>query len=135
MEASEQKPVILVVDDSPDVIALLGGMLRDLYRVKAATSGEACLKIVDSANPPDLVLLDILMPGLDGFETCRRLKALASGASIPVLFLTARSSDGDVEQGLAAGGADLIAKPPNAAVLRARIATHLELKFLRERHL
>jgi len=127
-----KKPTILIVDDSPDNISLLSSLLKGIYRVKVATTGEKALEIVAADDAPDLILLDIMMPGLDGYETCRRLKANPLSAGIPVIFLTAKTGEIDEEKGLELGAEDYIQKPPSPAILKARIRTHLNLKSARD---
>ena len=130
------QPTILVVDDAPDNLTLISGLLKDMYRVKVANSGERALRVVESASLPDLILLDIMMPGMDGYEACRRLKANAATAAIPVIFLTARTDAADEEFGLGLGAVDYITKPISAPILLARVKTQLSLKaaadFLRD---
>lgn len=122
----DKKITILIVDDSPDSIALLGSLLKDAYRVKVALTGEKALEIVSSTDLlPDLILLDVMMPGLDGYETCRRLKGNPHTARIPVLFLTAKTGEDDRQKALSFGAEDCIAKPPIPEILRARIRTLL----------
>ena len=128
---------VLVVDDTPENLTLMGSLLRDHFMVKMANNGEKALKIAMSDTPPDLVLLDIMMPGLDGYEVCRRLKATAATRDIPVIFLTARSDPDDERMGLALGAVDYITKPISPPILLARVNTHLALKatadFLRDK--
>jgi putative two-component system response regulator len=102
------KQCVLVVDDSPENIDLLSEILRDDYRVRVATSGEKALKIVYSDEPPDLILLDIMMPGISGLEICRRLKANPDRRRIPIIFVTAMSSTEDERRGLEIGAVDYI---------------------------
>jgi len=123
---------ILVVDDTPDSVALLSSLLRSLYRVKIATSGEKALAIAGSDDPPDLILLDIVMPGMDGYEVCRLLKRNPATADIPVIFLTGRTDAVDEERGLGLGAEDYIMKPPSPPIVLARIGTHLRLKAVRD---
>lgn len=123
---------VLIVDDSPDSLTLLSSILKSLYRVKVATSGKTALEIAAGDDPPDLMLLDVLMPGLDGYETCRELKRNPKTAGIPVIFLTAKTAEGDEEKGLLLGAEDYIAKPPSPAIVKARIATHLRLKSVHD---
>ena len=136
--AIDAKPAVLIVDDSPDNIALMSSLLKETYRVKAATSGELALALVAGANPPDLVLLDIVMPGMDGYEVCQRMKADPVSADIPVIFLTARSEAPDEEKGLGLGAIDYITKPISPPIMMARIRTHLRLKsvsdFLKDKN-
>lgn len=128
---------VLVVDDTPENLTLMGALLRDHFMVKVANNGEKALKIAMSDAQPDLVLLDIMMPGLDGYEVCRRLKATAATRNIPVIFLTARSDPDDERMGLALGAVDYITKPISPPILLARVNTHLALKatadFLRDK--
>jgi len=119
---------ILLVDDTPDNISLLNGLLRDSYKTKIATNGEKALKIAFSDTPPDLVLLDIMMPGMDGYEVCRRLKADEKTVDIPVIFLTAKAQMEDEKKGLELGAVDYITKPISPPILLARVQTHLRLK-------
>lgn len=134
-----ERPIatILVVDDTGDNLALMAGLLKDQYRVKVANHGEKALRIARSGSPPDLILLDIMMPDLDGHEVCRRLKADAATRDIPVIFLTARSEEEDERAGLALGAVDYITKPISPPILLARVHTHLSLKasgdFLRDK--
>jgi putative two-component system response regulator len=126
------KPTILVVDDTPDNIDLLGSFLRDSYRVKAAIDGEKALDIAGSDELPDLILLDIMMPRMDGFEVCSRLKADPKTADIPVIFLTAKSDVEDERRGLELGAVDFIIRPISPHIVKARVATHLQLKAARD---
>ncbi|GKT19127.1 two-component system response regulator [Acidovorax sp. SUPP2522] len=134
-----EKPIatVLVVDDTPDNLTLMGTLLRDHYHVKVANQGEKALRIAQSAPPPDLILLDIMMPGIDGYEVCRQLKAHPQSRDIPIIFLTARSTSDDERTGLAAGAVDYITKPISPPILLARVHTHLALKatadFLRDK--
>ncbi len=121
------KQCILVVDDSPENIDLLSEVLRDDYRVRVATSGEKALKIIYSDEPPDLILLDIMMPGLSGLEICRRLKANPDRRRIPIIFVTAMSSTEDEQRGLETGAVDYITKPISPPIVKARVRTHLAL--------
>ncbi|AIQ46338.1 chemotaxis protein CheY [Paenibacillus sp. FSL R7-0273] len=121
------RPVILVVDDTPDNIALLSGLLKECYKVKVATNGEKALQIAKAA-PPDLILLDIMMPGMDGYETCRRLMEDEVLREIPVIFLTAKEEVEDENKGFDSGAVDYITKPISAPILLSRVKTHLTLK-------
>lgn len=133
-----EKPTVLVVDDTPENLTLMQALLRDHYKVKGANNGERGLQIAASANPPDLILLDIMMPDLDGYEVCRRLKADAITRDIPVIFLTAKSDVEDERQGLELGAVDYITKPISPPIVLARVQTHLNLKaaadFLRSKN-
>ncbi len=121
------KQSVLIVDDTPDNIDLLSEVLGDDYRIRVATSGEKALKIVYSDEPPDLILLDIMMPGLSGLEICRRLKANPDRRRIPIIFVTAMSSIADEALGLELGAVDYITKPISPPIVRARVRTHLAL--------
>ncbi len=123
-----EKSTILIVDDVPDDIVILDQILKKDYQVKAVTNGEAALRIARGENPPDLILLDIMMPGMDGFEVCRRLKQDAAGAMIPVIFLTAKVRTADETFGLELGAVDYIKKPIEPEVVRSRVKVHLDQK-------
>jgi putative two-component system response regulator len=125
---NEQKQTILVVDDTPDNITLITSLLRDLYRVKIATNGKKALQIAFSSEPPDLILLDIMMPEMDGYEVCRHLKGDSQTAEIPVIFLTAKAEIEDELKGFELGAVDYITKPISPPVVLARVRTHLKLK-------
>ena len=134
----DAKPTVLVVDDTPDNLTLMSELLMDRYRVRVANSGERALKIAASDDVPDLILLDIMMPGMDGYEVCARLKAEAATRDIPVIFLTAKVTVEDEERGLALGAVDYITKPISPPIVLARVATQLALKgaadFLRDKN-
>lgn len=121
------KQSILIVDDTPENIDLLSEILANDYRVRVATSGERALRIVYSDEPPDLILLDIMMPGLSGLEICRRLKANPDRRRIPIIFVTAMSSVDDERLGLELGAVDYITKPISPPIVKARVRTHLAL--------
>ncbi|MDO9285876.1 MAG: two-component system response regulator [Aquabacterium sp.] len=118
---------LLVVDDTPANLSLLTNLLSDTYRVQLATSGAKALDIAQR-NPPDLIVLDVMMPEMDGYEVCRRLKADERTRRVPVLFLTALSRPEDESRGFEVGGADFIHKPFNPATVLARVATQLQVK-------
>ena len=122
------RSVILVVDDTPDNLQLMSALLRDHYKVQVASSGEKALKLMAGGVLPDLVLLDILMPGMDGYEVCRRMRDDPRMRQVPVIFVTAKSDSEDEEQGLDLGAVDYITKPISPAITLARIRTHLSLK-------
>ncbi len=136
--SASAKATVLVIDDSPDSLTLLSGLLKETYRVKVATHGNTGLKVALSAQPPDLILLDIMMPDVDGYEVCRQLKANPATQAIPVIFLTAKSDAEDEQKGLALGAVDYITKPISPSILLARVATQLALKasadFLRDKN-
>jgi diguanylate cyclase (GGDEF)-like protein len=128
LDSSHGKPRLLVVDDQPINIQVMYQAFAGDYQVFMATNGEQALAICKN-NPPDLVLLDVVMPGMDGFEVCTRLKADAATSHIPVIFVTAHNDASEETHGLSVGAVDFIAKPVNPAVVRARVKTHLTLKF------
>lgn len=129
MSESERTQTILIVDDTPDNIRILMETLREEYKILAATSGEMALKAALAENPPDLILLDIMMPGMDGFEVCGRLKQNPDSRDIPVIFITAINSPEDETRGLKTGAVDFITKPFSPLVVKARVRTHLSLKL------
>ena len=126
-ERSDTKITILCVDDTPANLFLLVELLKGTYRVKTATTGTQALQIA-AATPPDLILLDVMMPGMDGYEVCRRLKEDAACRDIPILFLTARTHVEDEALGLNLGAADYIHKPISPPILLARVRHHLKIK-------
>lgn len=134
----QNKPTLLVIDDTPDDLALIAGLLSPHYQVLVANGGEKGLRLAQRQPAPDLVLLDIMMPGLDGYEVCRQLKNDAATQDIPVIFLTGKSSIEDEQMGFAEGAVDYVTKPVSPPLLLARVATHLALKkssdFLRNRN-
>ena len=127
--AATPRATVLVVDDTPANLSLLSNVLNKLYRVQVATSGHKALEIA-ARQPPDLIVLDVMMPELDGYEVCRRLKADPRTQAVPVLFLTALTRAEDETRGFEVGGADFIHKPFNPATVQARVHTHLQLKSL-----
>ena len=131
------KPTILVVDDTPDNLSLMMELLKGDYQVKLANSGERALKLAAMLPPPDLILLDIMMPGMDGYEVCRQLKANLLTGEIPVIFLTAKTAVEDEKRGLQMGAVDYITKPISPPIVLARVKIHLALKaqadFLRDK--
>ena len=133
-----KKSTVLVVDDTPDNLMLMHSLLNMDYKVKVANGGEKALKIVNSDAPPDLILLDIMMPEMDGYEVCRQLKANAATRDIPVIFLTAKAEIEDERRGLELGAVDYITKPISPPIVLARVKTQLSLKasadFLRDKN-
>lgn len=131
------RPTVMVVDDTPQNLALMTELLRDDYRVVVANSGERALKLLQAGGNPDLILLDIMMPGMDGYEVITRLKADEKTRDIPVMFLTAKSEVEDETHGLELGAVDYIIKPISPPIVMARVRTHLALKasadFLRDK--
>ena len=130
-DKTADKPTILIVDDTPDNIMLLSRLLKDKYHTKVATNGSTALQIAGSAADLDLILLDVMMPGMDGYETCRQLKANPATADIPVIFLTAKNQVEDEAMGLSVGAVDYLGKPISPPILFARVATHLALRAAR----
>lgn len=130
--APEDETTILVVDDVPENISLLHNLLETYYRCQIATSGPEALELARRTPQPSLILLDIVMDGMDGFEVCRRLKADPLTESIPVIFLTVQSDAQDEQAGLELGAVDYIMKPISPALVLARVKTHLHLKATRD---
>jgi len=122
-----RKKTILVVDDTPENIQVLTGILSTHYRIWAATSGEKALSICAAEQPPDLVLLDVMMPGMSGHEVCRRLKADEKLREIPVIFVTAMSEEEDETRGFELGAVDYITKPIKPAIVLQRVRSQIEL--------
>jgi len=118
---------ILIVDDRPENIDILNDVLFPHYRIRIALNGEKALKIAFSANPPDLILLDVMMPGLNGYQVCEKLKSNPDTRTIPVIFVTSMSEADNEEKGLELGAVDYITKPVNPAIVLARVKTHLAL--------
>ncbi len=140
MESMLDRPeqeLVLVVDDTPDNLLLMRELLEEQYRVRTAGSGPAGLRAAVEEPRPDLILLDVNMPGMDGYEVCRRLKADPLTRDIPLMFLTARADRDDEQQGLALGAVDYLGKPVSPPIVLARVRTHLQLKanadFLRDK--
>ncbi len=131
-ESFMEKPTVLVVDDTPDNLALMSGLLKDQYKVKIANNGERALKVSLTGPPPDLILLDIMMPVMDGYETCRHLKSTPETRDIPVIFLTAKAEVEDEARGFELGAVDYITKPVSPPIVLARVKTHLQLKRVRD---
>ena len=127
MAARADRPTVLIVDDTPANLDLLADVLRPDYRTTVAISGERALKLISDGPAPDLVLLDVMMPGLNGYEVCRRLKADPATRSIPVIFVTALGDVDDETRGLELGGVDYLTKPISPPIVRARIKTHLAM--------
>jgi len=128
-ESSREK--ILIIDDFPASVRILANSLAEDYQVLVATSGVTALEMIRT-EPPDLILLDIMMPVMNGYELCRLLQQDEKFRYIPVIFVTARADEEDEEKGLAMGAVDYLIKPVSAAIVKARVRTHLELKRHRE---
>ena len=122
------RKLILIVDDTPTNVAIISGVLEDSFAIKVATNGETALGIAQAPDKPDLVLLDVEMPGMDGYEVCRLLKANPDTCQIPVIFLTARTDAADEQKGFEVGALDYIHKPFSAPIVLARVRTHLALQ-------
>jgi len=133
-----KKATILVVDDTPDNLILMSELLQNIYTVKVANCGTKALKFIEDGGKPDVILLDIMMEGLSGYEVIKELKLNEKTNTIPVIFLTAMNAIGDEEKGLAMGAADYITKPISPAIVLARVKTQLENKaaadFLRDQN-
>lgn len=130
MDSKSAKQNILIVDDTPVNISVLGESLSHDYQVFIATSGNDALKQIERISP-DLILLDIVMPKMDGYEVCRRLKEKKKSSKIPIIFITAKSTLEDESKGLELGAVDYIRKPFNLAIVKSRIHTHLSLQKAR----
>ncbi len=129
----EQKLMVLVVDDVAENIDVIAGVLAEDYDVKVALNGEDALDIAFSKPHPDLILLDIMMPGMDGYQVCQKLKENPSTHDIPVIFVTALDEMEDEAKGFDVGGVDYITKPIQTPLVLARTKAHLELKMARQR--
>ncbi|NIB39929.1 diguanylate cyclase [Pseudomaricurvus alkylphenolicus] len=128
-----EEPIILIVDDDRLNLNLLNDLLKDGHRIRVALDGQQALQRARMEPRPDLILMDVVMPKLTGFEVCEQLKREAATADIPVLFITARTSEEDEIRGLSLGGADFISKPIRPEIVRARVKTHLtQLRQKRE---
>ena len=127
-ENKDKRPLILIVDDTPLYIELLAEALRKEYRIRVAGSGKAAFEEISKNGSPDLILLDVMMPEMDGYEVCRRLKRLPETSSVPVIFVTAKSDVLDEELGLKLGAADYITKPFHLPIVVARVKNHIHFK-------
>ena len=130
---SAHKQTILIVDDTPQNLTILGELLQPHYRVRAANSGERALRAASLQPRPDLILLDVMMPEMDGYAVMQHLHGDAATSNIPVIFVTAMHDAESEEHGLELGAVDYITKPINPAIVLARVRTHLELKHARDR--
>ena len=127
VNTAQDKPIILIIDDTPSNITLMSGILNNSYKVKAATNGKKGLEIAATSPIPDLILLDIMMPEMDGYQVCDALKKSTATSDIPVIFLTAKNESEDEEKGLKMGAVDYITKPVSPPIALSRIASHVEL--------
>jgi phosphoserine phosphatase RsbU/P len=132
MSESDNRKTLLLVDDAPANIQVANSILKDDYRVRVATSGAKALELVKVKPVPDLILLDVEMPEMDGYEVCRRLKSDPETREIPVIFLTGKTEAEDETRGFSVGAVDYIHKPFSPAVVKARVETHLALRETRE---
>ncbi len=123
------KQTILVIDDSPEILAIVNGLLRHSYRLKASNCGLKGLSLASAMPRPDLILLDIMMPDINGLDVCRKLKENPFTRDIPVVFLTAMSSEFDEQLGFELGAVDYISKPISGPILQARVKLHLKMKL------
>lgn len=131
MNGPRHEKRILIVDDIPENIRILGNLLKSEYRISLAISGEKALKKAVGDPPPDLILLDIMMPGIDGFEVCERLKRVEKTKDIPIIFITAKNAREDEEKGFLLGAADYIKKPYSTEVVKAKIKMHMKIMALK----
>ena len=125
MNQADSKNTVLIVDDSPANIQVVNSILKDIYKIRIATNGAKALELAKATPPPDLILLDVMMPEMDGYEVCTRLKADLETREIPVIFLTEVE---DETKGFEVGAVDYIHKPFSPAVVKARVQTHLVLR-------
>ena len=132
MTETENRKLLLLVDDAPANIQIANAILKDDYRLRVATSGAKALELARLKPAPDLILLDVGMPEMDGYEVCRRLKEDPETRDIPVIFLTGKTEAEDETRGFAAGAVDYIHKPFLPAIVKARVRTHLALREARE---
>src|ERR1700758_673275 len=132
MNQPDVKKTVLLVDDAPANIQVVNSILKDIYKIRIATNGAKALELAKADPPPDLVLLDVMMPEMDGYEVCTRLKADPITREIPVIFLTGQTEVEDETRGFDVGAVDYIHKPFSPAVVKARVQTHLVLRGIRE---
>ena len=131
MPISSERPTVLVVDDEPFNLSLMDGILGQHYNVKLADNSSKALELAFAA-PPDLILLDVMMPVVDGFEICRRLMSNPATDHVPVIFITAKNETKDEELGFSLGASDFIHKPISAPIVAARVRAHLKIKFMQD---
>ncbi|MCB1907658.1 MAG: diguanylate cyclase [Rhodocyclaceae bacterium] len=129
---TDDRPRVLIVDDERSNITILGNLLEADCDVVVATDGASALRRASAADKPDLILLDVMMPDMNGYEVCRQLKEDAVTRDIPVIFITAMGEEDSEEYGLSVGAVDYVTKPFSSAILKMRIRTHVELKRLRD---
>ena len=121
----EAQASILVVDDSPENLQVMAAVLKEHYKVRVAINGERALALATAPEPPDLILLDVMMPGMDGYEVCSRLKSNPATAGIPVLFVSSCDEEEDEARGLSVGAIDYIIKPIRPSIVQARVRNHI----------
>ena len=132
MSDSAILPTVLIVDDEPANISILAGALDDSYNVKVAANGNEALKVAHHGPPPELILLDALMPDMTGFEVCQRLREKETTAEVPVIFVTSLDDQINEEKGFQVGAVDYIYKPISVAIVRARVKVHVEHRLYSE---
>jgi sigma-B regulation protein RsbU (phosphoserine phosphatase) len=132
MSEADQKKTVLLVDDAPANIQIANSILKDIYKIRIATSGAKALELAKVTPLPDLILLDVMMPEMDGYEVCTQLKLNPATRDIPVIFLTGQTEVEDETRGFDVGAVDYIHKPFSPAVVKARVHTHLVLRGIRE---
>jgi sigma-B regulation protein RsbU (phosphoserine phosphatase) len=132
MSEGDQKKTVLLVDDAPANIQIVNSILKDIYKIRIATSGAKALELANVTPLPDLILLDVMMPEMDGYEVCTQLKLNSATHDIPVIFLTGQTEVEDETRGFDVGAVDYIHKPFSPAVVKARVHTHLVLRGIRE---
>lgn len=125
--------LVLIVDDSPTTLNILTSCLENSHKVKVATSGVECLEMSEQLPQPDLILLDVTMPNMDGYEVCELLKSNPLTASIPIIFVTGLEAEEDEERGFLIGAVDYITKPFSQVIVRARVNTHLTIKLQQDK--
>jgi putative two-component system response regulator len=123
------RPTVMIVDDTEEILMIMESILSKEYSLNLFSQASKALEYA-SSNPPDLILLDVMMPEIDGFEACRRIKANPKLRDIPVIFLTSKNEDEYEEMGFSVGASDFIHKPINAPIVAARVKTHLKIKFV-----
>lgn len=131
IELNKQQ-TILIVDDAKENINILAELLRPEFKIRAATNGEKALEIAFSDDPPDLILLDIMMPGIDGYEVCKRLKESTQTKNISIIFVSGKVSEEDIIYGFELGAVDYVTKPFSPVIVKARVGMHSELKRYRD---
>jgi putative two-component system response regulator len=127
-ELNDGRSHILIVDDEPINIRILSNILSDDYKIRAATSGKQAIEIANN-QPPDIILLDMIMPDIDGLEVCKKLKSNELTCDIPVIFITSMTDPANEERGLEAGAVDYISKPVSPPVVKARVRIHIQYRL------